>query len=222
MLKFFGFKSDIGVKNWYQDRIRAVTIQRNFFLLVIGLSFAALLIALVTLFTVTRSKSIEPFVIEVSKQSGITTIVNPVTVKEYSANRAISNYFAVNYIKARETFDPNTYKYNFYTVVRLLSNPNVYNEFRYLLRVSNQDSPFNLYSNVSTSSLKVRSIQYLYDNSIQIRFSVEFEEQNKSILKNKIALLNFDYKLLEMNDEERYVNPLGFIVTSYKVDDDNV
>ncbi len=34
--------------------------------------------------------------------------------------------------------------------------------------------------------------------------------------------MSYRYASLEMNDQQRYVNPLGFQVTSYRVDDEYV
>lgn len=223
MLSFFRSKDSEQkrVKNWYDDRIGVVTLQRNFLLLLVILSFFALFLNLGILFFVTTSRNIEPFIVEINKKTGVVTLVDPVTAKEYSANRAITNYFVLEYIKARETFNPATYQYNYYTLVRNYSSQNVYDAFKYFLRLNNPDSYLNVYSNSITSKFEVRSIQYLTDYSVQVRFSMEFTDNNLKIIKrNKVATIGFEYANLNMREVDRYTNPLGFIINSYQVDND--
>ncbi len=85
------------------------------------------------------------------------------------------------------------------------------------------DDLFSLYSDFIKNEFKIRSIQKLHDNTFQVRFTVEFTQKyGNSIRKNKIAIMSYRYASLEMNDQQRYVNPLGFQVTSYRVDDEYV
>jgi type IV secretion system protein VirB8 len=223
MVSFFKSKDSEQkrVKNWYDDRIGIITLQRNFLMiLIIGL-FGILVFSMFTLFVVTKSRNIEPFIIEISKKSGAATLVSPVTVKEYSANRVITNYFSIEYIKARETFNAATYQYNYYTFVRTYSAQDVYDSFKFFLRLSNPESYLNIYSNSINSKFEIRSMQYLSDNSVQFRFSIESTDNNLKITKrNKIATIGFEYANLNMREVDRYINPLGFIINSYQVDND--
>ncbi len=181
---------------------------------------SALLVAGFIIVGASEFKKVVPFVIEIEKKSGTAILVDPVSVKQYSADKVLAESFLIRYIKARELFNPNTFQYNYYTEVRLLSSYNVYDDFRYWVRVSNQDSPVNLYANVLSSNIKIKSIQHITANSVQIRFGLEFNEKNNTIAKDKIAFISYTYSELDMGQDERYVNPLGFQITSYRVDDE--
>lgn len=223
MFKFFGTKDSTRkpVENWHQDRIGIVTLQRNFLLFMIIAAFFALFASLFTLFTVTKARNIEPFIIEIEKKSGVVTVVNPLTMVEYSANRTVNNYFLIEYLKARELFNSTTYQYYYYTYVRLFSSVDVYNNFKSSLSLANQFSPINLYRDVVNSKLTVRTIQYLAPQSVQLRFTLEFTDKDgKLAKKNKIATIGFQYSSLQISEEDRYINPLSFMVNSYQVDDD--
>jgi type IV secretion system protein VirB8 len=39
---------------------------------------------------------------------------------------------------------------------------------------------------------------------------------------DKIILLTFEYNNLELPDDKRLINPLGFTVTSYRIDDERL
>ncbi|OWZ25056.1 VirB8 family type IV secretion system protein [Wolbachia endosymbiont of Wuchereria bancrofti] len=227
MLKFFkreksndSLDKDI---DWNSSRYSTVIAQRNILLLFTLILLVAIFIGILAIFKISTSSTIEPFVIEIEKKSGIVQLVDPVTVKQYSADEVLNNHFIAEYIKAREVFDPYNYNYNYYTKVRLFSSPNVYNEFKNYIRLQNMDDLLNLYSGFVKNDFKIRSTQKLDDDTFQVRFTVEFtREDGSSIRKNKIVIMSYRYAPLEMNDQQRYVNPLGFQVTSYRVDDEYV
>ncbi len=206
---------------WYNDIISSLTRQRN---ICIGFGLILLIVLGISLFSLvslTDSQRLEPFVIEIAKDSGRVSIVDQATLKEYSANKAVSEYFLVKYIRARELFNPNTYKYDYYSQVRILSSQDVYDTFRYSIRLSNQHSPLNLYSNIVDSTMKIRSIHHINDNSVQIRFGLEFRfSDGRSKYVDKIAIISYGYLPIEMNELQRYINPLGFIIKSYKSEDE--
>ncbi len=52
---------------------------------------------------------------------------------------------------------------------------------------------------------------------------MEFTRKDgSSTRKNKIVIMSYRYASLEMDDQQRYINPLGFQVISYRVDDEYV
>lgn len=221
MIKFFKNKQNKPGYNWYTEKVQTITIQRNILLLLTICVIIALSISIISTTRVLQLKTLDPFIIQIDKKSGVTTLVNPVTVKSYAANRAVQEYFLVKYINAREKFEVENFRYSYYKVTRLFSSPEVYSQFKVEIRSSNPSSPINLYSDTIRSTLKIKSIQHTKPNSVQIRFSVEFTKENDSIIqKDKIATISYDFVSLQMSQEERYINPLGFTVTSYVANDD--
>ena len=53
-----------------------------------------------------------------------------------------------------------------------------------------------------------------------LRFSINETDGNRMVF-NKIAIVTFDYLPMELTDIDRDINPIGFQVTGYRVDDDN-
>ncbi|WCR53604.1 MAG: Type IV secretion system protein PtlE [Wolbachia endosymbiont of Ctenocephalides orientis wCori] len=209
--------------NWSGSRYSLVIAQRNTLLLLSLILLAIISVSILAIFKISTSRTFEPFVIEIEKQSGIVHVVDPVTVKQYSANEVLNNHFISEYIKAREIFDPYHYNYNYYTKVRLFSSSNVYNEFRNYIKSQNLDDLFNLYSDYVKNEFRIRSIQALGNDALQVRFTVEFTKKDgSSIRKNKIVIMSYRYAALEMDSQQRYINPLGFQVISYRVDDEYV
>ncbi|AHX04882.1 VirB8 family type IV secretion system protein [Ehrlichia japonica] len=206
--------------SWHVSRYNSVVVQRNMLLFFTTLALSAVGISVFVISNISKNRTIEPFVVEIEKKSGITTLVNPISVKQYSADEVLNNHFIIEYVRSRELFDPNNFQYNYYTKVRLFSNQTIYSEFRNWIRLSNPASPLNLYANVTSGHLKIRSLQHLRPGNVQIRFSLEFNHPNGTIKKDRIATLSFEYATLEMNEQERQINPLGFQITYYRADDE--
>ena len=209
------------VYNWYDDRVNFLLLQRKALTIFIMLMLCALCLLTFVIFSISQDKTMEPFVIEISKKTGIPTVVDSVSLQKYSADRKLAEYFLYTYIKAREASNAYDYVRNFYVIVKLFSTSTVFGEFSgQVLRRSNPDSPLNILPNVSNVSLKIRSIQYLDMNHVQVRFTVEMEQNNGTVVKNKIVNISYQYIEEELTNEERYINPLGFRITSYKVNDE--
>jgi len=206
-------------KNWYKDRYQYVLLQRKLLTVITVMSLVCTLATVIVISQLTPLKTIEPFVIQVDQKTGITQTVDPLTVRELTANEAVNNYFIVQYMRAREKYNINEIAQN-YNLVRIMSESRkVYPQF-----VSEAD-PNNPHSNAARlgsfgeRTIKFKSITYINPQLAQIRFLVEEKTQGTTV-SHKIALLSFEYVKMSLTTEERYLNPLGFRVTDYRVDED--
>jgi type IV secretion system protein VirB8 len=209
--------------SWYVDRYTRLIVQRNILFVLLSVSLIAVLIATIVVGKITTEYTVEPFVIDIDKQSGVTNIVNPLAKKDLSYDEALNGYFVMKYIKARETYSTTDYKYNYLTVARLLSSRSVYLAFSRFVNYD-PESPILKYGTTVSTNLKLRSIQFFRDKEdgnirAVVRFTIVIEDSrgNKSN-KYKIATVSFNYVQMEMNMEQRNVNPLGFQVVGYRVD----
>ena len=223
------------LNNWYSDRYNSVVIQRNLLLILLLLSIIMVILSSVIVGDVSSTFKIQPFVIEVEDKTGLTNIVNPLADKALTSNEVLNRYFLMKYVKARESYNFQTWRYNYLTVIRLLSSDEVYGSFRRFINNS-PNSPLALYGSQISTYVAFRSIQFFPPNKDDagvpkdpkaiIRFTIFPENGN---LKNattgnrihKIVTLTYTYKQTEMNDDERAENPLGFYITSYIDDIEN-
>ncbi len=207
---------------WYSDRYQLVTVQRNTALV---LTFSSIVIILLTIFaiiTISTSKSIEPFVIEVEDKSGVVNVIRPFVYNELTANEALRKYFLLKYINARETYNYNDFRYNYFTVVRALSNEQTYTNFRIFTNSSSNDNPIS-FGAEGKVTITIRSVTHLTAPPgtgylAQVIFVKETTSKSKNTVENKVALISYDYYDKKMNDDERMINPLGFQITAYKLD----
>ncbi len=208
--------------SWEKDSYKRALTQRNFALLLLLISFSVIFMSLFAIRYLKSTQTIEPFVIEIEKKTGVPTVVEPLSVETYSADESIKRYFLVKYIKAREGYDSSTFNRNYYDVIRLLSTSSVYyDEYRPRFSQNNPSSPYSKYGSSSTVDVGIKSIIFLSPTSVQVRVALKVSGQ-VNIVMDKIIFMEFRFANLSMNDEDRLINPLGFQVTLYKIDNENI
>ncbi len=210
--------------DWFADRYETLVVQRNVSIFLLIISIVCIAITGISLAVITKSKTIEPFVIEIEKKQGIVTYVNNNSKSiEYTQDEVLRNYFVKKYIEARETFDTKNYDYMYYKVVKSMSNDSAYRQFLYSLRSSNVDNPMVVFANNETSKVNIVSISVLKPKVLQVRFVIEaIFAEGKTTRVNKVAVLEYDFADLATDENKRYINPLSFIVTSYRSSNENV
>jgi type IV secretion system protein VirB8 len=213
-------KDIIDSRNWYKDRYQYVLVQRKILTLITILSLVCTLATVLVIASLTPLKTVEPFVIQVDQKSGITTTVDPLTARELTANEAVNNFHIVQYIRARENYTLYDLARN-YNIVRIMSEPEkVYRGFIEAADPNNPRSNAARLGNSGERTVKFQSISYLSPQLVQARIVVEEKSAQGPARSYKIVLLTFEYIKLNLTNEERYINPLGFRVTDYRIDED--
>ena len=166
---------------------------------------------------------IEPFVIEIDKKSGVATTVKPLSTQEYSANIAVNKSLIMQYIKAREEYNYYLFNRSFSYLVRVFSSPSIYYSYKSAASINNPRSSYSLLGKNGSISVKWKSIIFPAQNTAQIRISIETTNALGDVTQtDKIILMSFTFDTgSQMTEEDRFLNPLGFIVTMYKIEDEN-
>lgn len=214
-------------KNWYSDKYQSVLVQRNIFAVITLLSLLTTLVAVIAVKSLSPLKSVEPFVIQIDEKTGLTEVVEPLSrSKLVSANEVVDNYFVWQYIRARETYDIPDYSRNV-QIVNMMSHNKVYSSY------VNEISPNNPQSAVARLGKKgVRTVEnpviiYLPNKlgkrMAQVRFQIsESQRGERAVPYQKIVTMEFTYADIELTRAQRFINPLGFQVISYRIEDATV
>lgn len=219
-------------KNWYQDKYQRVLVQRNILAL---LALVALVLALVSVLAVRNFaplKTVEPFLLQLDEKSGIVRTVEPASRNALAASEAVDRYFLSRYITARESYNFSILRSN-YNLVRVMSTPEVFYVFRRLVDPSNPESlaarlkvtgqrdiRFTSISYISNPPLRGGAVDRSPSKIMQARIvaSDTIPGEMQDIVKtNYIATVTFEYRTIEMNPEDMLLNPLGFLVLNYQI-----
>lgn len=226
MLSFFKKKekgdSLAARKSWYEDRYQTVVVQRNFLLLLIMACLVCIMISTLGVIEVTSGKKIEPFVIEIEEKTGVTNVIRPLLLEQINQDEAMKRYFLIKYVKAREEYRKSTYEYQYNKVVSLMSSNSVFAKFKAGLANNGPNSPAMLGGNVR--EVKINSVVKLATPSgsksqtYQVRFSNIGRDEGKSY----VATIDFEFKDVQLTFEQRSINPLGFQVSEYSLNEENL
>lgn len=209
------------LKNWYKDRYQRMVVQRRMLMLLTLASLSVSVLTVMTIMQLIPLKTIEPYVIQIDPKSGITQAIDPADVKALTTNEAVNNYFLVEYLRAREGYNPLNLEMQ-YNRVRLMSDgSNVYNEFLRSVDPNNAASNVARLGNSGVREIKIKTITYLNPQVVQIRFLIQQKISNRETKEfNSIALMKFEYVKMNLSLSERYLNPLGFRVLDYRLMED--
>ena len=207
-------KAKLKVKSWYSNRYQIVVVQRNILLLFTLVSMFSVAIAVIFVKNVMSSKSLEPYVIEVEEKSGVATVVDQLTSRDFTGSEVMRKYFINQFVHAASGYDPKIYAQE-KNKVRLLSSSGVYANFR------NRINPRKLGVD-SKIQVRIKSVQFTNSYTAQVRIVQQFSSKTaKSSLKNQIITINFAYApALKLSLEDRLINPLGFQVSNYLIADE--
>ena len=216
-------------KNWYGDRYQFIVIQRNILALITLFSLLCSIAATFSISQLAPLKSVEPFVIQIDQKSGITQVVDPLGAKALTANEAINNYFMVLYIRARESYlGSQSAGYANYNLVRVFSDRNIFQQYQNDITLSNPKSPGARLGTGGMREIGIESITFqdkkiLPDGQETRKYfvTIKITEKIGAMTKesHKHVTIEFKYAELDLSNADRYLNPIGFRVLDYRVDD---
>ena len=165
-------------------------------------------------------KTTEPFVVEVDRSTGASTILTVADEKAVPVSEIQDKYWLSQYVLARESYDYRTLENDFIRT-RELSAPGVFEP--YAAQFGNrEDSLERRWGDAKQVRVTLTSV---VPNGNGIG-TVRFRRAQKSTATGAIeqeagftATVGYEYRpQYRSTEEKRLVNPFGFRVTSYRVD----
>jgi type IV secretion system protein VirB8 len=175
-------------------------------------------LALVALVALVPLKRVEAFVVRVDNASGNVDVVTTLKNAQATYGEVVDKYFLNKYVLNRENYDYETIQTGYDTTV-ILSNPEVQRE--YLALFEGPNARDKVLSNQARIVVQVRSIAPgTSGNTAVVRFSTRRKQASGApdVEASLVATIGFRYVGAAMREQDRLVNPLGFQVTSYRVD----
>lgn len=199
--------------------IERTQLQSKVFLGVAGAACVAVVCMAVALAGLTPLKTVEPFVVRVDNNTGVTDVVATRKNATVENKEVMDKYWLATYVRNRETYDWQTIQTTYDTTMLLSSEDE---QARFAAIYSSPASPDKVLENNYRISVKIRNIAFVGDTA-QVRFSktkAPTVPQNNGDREtnNYIATIAFSYENQPTREEDFLVNPLGFQVTSYRAD----
>ncbi|MES2206788.1 MAG: type IV secretion system protein [Pseudomonadota bacterium] len=185
-----------------------------------GSGIAAIL-AIAAFCLMTPLKTAVPYVIRVDNHTGATDIVTVLKDAKNTYGEVTDKYFLAQYVRYRENYDWDTIQAT-YDATNLLSSNAVQSEFK--LFYDKPDAPHKILRDKSKVSVTINAITFIGEVA-QIRFEKNTlpvgGQSTPSTPVRLIATIAYKYENTPIKEKDRLINPLGFQVTSYRVDPEN-
>jgi type IV secretion system protein VirB8 len=206
-------------ESWNRDRVQSM---RSSHRIAWGIAAAAALVAVleaIALVLLTPLKTVQPYTLMVDKTTGYVQALKPLDQATITPDAALTQSFLVQYVIAREGFDVATVNAD-YRKVSLFSADTARSSYLQQMQVSNSQSPLVLYSRTTVIDAKVKSVSPLGPNAALVRFETLREDKGAQPrpVGSWVAVVRYRYSAQPMKLDDRFVNPLGFQVVSYRKD----
>lgn len=209
--------------SWNRDRVEST---RTSLRIAWRVAAAAALIAIleaVALAVLTPLKTIEPYTLMVDRTTGYVQALKPLDQAQITPDSALTQAFLAQYVVARESFDLATLNTS-YRKAALWSLGDARGKYLQQMQSANPQNPLNLYPRDTIVETRVKSVSPIGENTALVRFDTLRTDQGNQPRPSAswVAVIRYRYSNAPMKLEDRFVNPLGFQVTSYRKDSEAV
>jgi type IV secretion system protein VirB8 len=205
--------------SWNRDRVQATRSSIRAAWIIAGGAAVIAVLEAIALVLLTPLKTVEPYTLMVDRTTGYVQALKPLDQAKITPDAALTQSFLVQYVIAREGFDMATLSAN-YRKIALFSADSARSTYLQTMQVSNPESPLTLYPRTTTVDVRVKSVSPLGSGTALVRFETIRSDAGAQPqpVGAWVAVVRYRYSNAPMKLEDRFVNPLGFQVTSYRKD----
>ncbi len=164
-------------------------------------------------------KTVEPYTLLVDRQTGNVEALAPLNAQVIAPDAALTRSFLVQYVIARESFTFDNVQAD-YRKVALWSGQQAAERYQGQMDASNPNSPLAYLPNGAVIATEIKSVSSLAEGRAMVRFITTRTDPGArpQLAQHWVAIVNYEFTAAEMSEADRYINPLGFQVTSYRRD----
>jgi len=156
----------------------------------------------------------------VDRSTGEAHVETELTGQTISQQEAVRKADLATYVIARESFDKPLVN-QYYGVVQSRSTEGVLKPWLEPFQSNGPDSIYKRYAG-AVRNIDVHSVVLLNDTIGQVHFTATVTKATAVTAENFIATVEFRYSAEGMGFAQRLRNPLGFVVISYRVDQESL
>ena len=203
--------------SWNRDRLQSMRSSQRIAWWIAGIAAAIALLEAVALVLLMPLKTVEPYTLMVDRTTGYVQALKPLDQATITPDAALTQSFLVQYVIAREGFDMATLNAN-YRKVALFSGGSARSAYLQQMQAGNPESPLALCPRPTTVDVRVKSVSPIGKDVALVRFDTVRSDAAGQVPSAWVAVIRYHYSDSPMSLEDRFVNPLGFQVTSYRKD----
>lgn len=205
--------------SWNNDRLKAMRSSTRRAWWVAGAAVSVAVLEAVALAFLAPLKTVVPYTLMVDRTTGYVQALKPTEKAQIAPDTALTQSFLVQYVAAREGFDINTLN-QAYRKVALFSGEQARSSYLATMQANSPQNPLAIYPRSSVVETRVKSVSPSGADTAFVRFdTVRIDANGQAHPPSSwVAVIRYRYSGEPMKLEDRFINPLGFRVVSYRKD----
>lgn len=202
------------------EKSRIVAVKRNNKIAwgITGVSTLMTVMSVAAVMLLAPLKTVEPFVVRVDSNTGVTDIVTTMKEQNKSYGEIIDRYWLTQYVKFRESYDWWTVQAG-YDAAMLLSGAIEQGVIGGMFQ--SDAAPYKVFKDRFRVDVKILSVTWIGEVA-QVRFEKHVkplsESSQRPPAQRLMATIGYQYINTPQADKDREINPLGLQVMHYRVD----
>ena len=208
-------------QSWSADVVAGLRRSRQRAWMVAGGTCAIAFVATTAVALLVPLKTAVPYVIELERSTGYVQAARVAAPGTLSENEAVRQSSLYHYVLARETIDAADIAAN-YQKTLAWSGGAARASYLALWDKANPDSLVGRYRLGTVVSVAIKGISPLSANTALVRFATTETApgSRRTTTRHWQAIIGYRFAERPLIEAQRFINPLGFIVTSYRRDPD--
>ena len=204
--------------SWDHDRLLAATRSKRLAWTVAAVAGGLAITGVTAVAMLVPLKTVAPYVITVDKATGASEITSQLSGENrVSYDEAVSKYFLADYVRNREGWIPQARK-EFFEGVLAMSARDEQARWIAFYGKDNPKSPQAVFTDLDTVFIAVKSVTFVSKNVAQVRFTKTLQRGSISTDTPAIATVTFDTTDTPTTEQQRFKNPMGLEVQTYRAD----
>ena len=204
--------------SWDHDRLIAAGRSKRLAWIVAGVASCLAIAGVTAVAMLTPLKTVAPYVITVDKATGASEITSPMSHNMPATyNEAVTKYFLADFVRNREGWIPQA-RQEFFEGVLAMSSRDEQARWTAFYGKDNPKSPQSIFTDLDTVFIAIKSVTFVSKNVAQVRFIKTLQHGTSATDTPAIATVTYDTTDTPTTEQQRFKNPLGLEVQTYRAD----
>lgn len=204
--------------SWDHDRLIAANRSKRLAWTIAAIASGLAITGVAAVAMLTPLKTVAPYVIMVDKATGASEITSSMTGdKQITYNEAVAKYFLADYVRNREGWIPQA-RQEFFDGVLAMSSRDEQARWTAFYSKDSPKSPQSVFTDLDTVFVAIKSVTFVSQNVAQVRFTKTLQRGTSATDTPAIATITYDTTDTPTTEQQRFKNPLGLEVQSYRAD----
>lgn len=206
-------------RSWGADRLADNDRSRRVAWIIAGVAATIAALEAVALAGLIPLKTVVPMAVLVDRQTGHVTAIDPAQPTRLGGDAALTRSMLAQYVTARETVDRSSVSEDYRKTV-LWSAGSARTAYLAQMKPGSPGNPYAQVRGTETVRVSIRSVSTLEPGTALVRFDLlrGFGAGAQTAQQSYVAVIRYGYRQRNLTEADRFTNPLGFEVTSYRRD----